>query len=198
MPAIGHGSALGDGPAAVGDSDAVTPDRHRRVSTFFAVFVPLAYLTLMAYMIVAKASSAVADLGSGEAAALVGGVAALIIFLASFVCDRKSFMESSAEHVVNGLVFAFKAMGVVLPIAGFFFIGNGEFAGQILGMDDSAQGPAFLYDLVTAAQEHIPNNPVIASFGILVIGMVAGLEGSGFSGLHSPARSREALGLPRT
>jgi hypothetical protein len=80
-------------------------------------------------------------------------------------------------------VFAFKAMGVVLPIAGFFFVGNGDYSAQILGLGDSAKGPAFLFDLVTAAQQHIPHNAFIATFGILVIGMIAGLEGSGFSGL---------------
>ncbi|TNC23436.1 hypothetical protein [Amycolatopsis alkalitolerans] len=164
------------------------------VSTLFAIFVPLAYLALIVYMIVAKASAAVPDLASGDAAALVGGVAALIVFLAALADDRKSFLETSAKHVVDGLVFAFKAMGVVLPIAGFFFIGNGDYAGKILGLDDSAKAPAFLYDLVTAAQAHIPHNAFIAAFGILIIGMVAGLEGSGFSGLPLTGALAGSLG----
>ncbi|HWD02144.1 MAG TPA: hypothetical protein VG674_06785 [Amycolatopsis sp.] len=164
------------------------------VSTFFAIFVPLAYLALIVYMVVAKASPAVPDLASGDAAALVGGVAALIVFLAALVDDRKGFLEASATHLVDGLVFAFKAMGVVLPIAGFFFIGNGEFAGQILGLPDSAKAPAFLFDLVNAAQQHIPHNSFIAAFGILVIGMIAGLEGSGFSGLPLTGALAGSLG----
>ena len=82
--------------------------------------------------------------------------------------------------MVDGLVFAFKAMGVVLPIAGFFFIGNGDFSGQILGLRRrGTAGPAFLFDLVNAAQAHLPQNAFVTAFGILLIGMIAGLEGSG-------------------
>jgi hypothetical protein len=92
-------------------------------------------------------------------------------------------METSAEHIVDGLVFAFKAMGVVLPIAGFFFLGNGEFAGQIMSLGEDATAPAFLYDLVVAGQDQLPTNGMITAFGILIVGMIAGLEGSGFSGL---------------
>ncbi len=54
--------------------------------------------------------------------------------------------------MVDGLVFAFKAMGIVLPIAGFFFIGNGDLSAAILGLLAETKGPAFLFDLITAAQ----------------------------------------------
>ncbi|HEY7047665.1 MAG TPA: hypothetical protein VH373_10615 [Jatrophihabitantaceae bacterium] len=197
-PTIGHGVALrnefADDLRNRPPSDAPVNDTHPAVSTFFAIFVPLAYLALIVYLIVAKVSKSVPDLAGGDAAALVGGIAALIIFLASFACDGMGFLESSAEHVVDGLVFAFKAMGVVLPIAGFFFIGNGDFSGQILGLADPTKGPAFLYDLVTSAQKHIPHNAFIAAFAILIIGMIAGLEGSGFSGLPLTGSLAGSLG----
>jgi len=110
-----------------------------------------------------------------------------VIFLAALAEGRGTFLERSAEHVVDGLVFAFKAMGVVLPIAGFFFIGNGDFAGRILGIAPNADGttsaPAFLFDLVQHGEEHLPENAFFTAFAILVIGIVAGLDGSGFSGL---------------
>jgi hypothetical protein len=157
-------------------------------STAFAIAVPLAYLALIIYLIYSISSSGTdSGLKGGDAAALVGGIAAITIFLAAFTENRSTFLERSAEHVVDGLVFAFKAMGVVLPIAGFFFIGNGDFAGRILSVapnaDGSAAGPAFLFDLVLHGQEHIPDNGFVTAFGVLLIGMIAGLEGSGFSGL---------------
>lgn len=157
-------------------------------STVFAIAVPAAYLILIGYLVYSLSQNGTDDgLKGGDAAALVGGIAAMTIFLAAFAEGRKTFLERSAEHVVDGLVFAFKAMGVVLPIAGFFFIGNGDFAGRILGVapneDGSQAGPAFLFDLVLHGQSHIPENAFITAFGILIIGMVAGLEGSGFSGL---------------
>ncbi|HET7357944.1 MAG TPA: hypothetical protein VFJ09_14840 [Nocardioidaceae bacterium] len=156
--------------------------------TAFAIAVPLAYLALIGYLVYSVAEGgASGGLKGGDAAALVGGIAAITIFLGAFIESRKTFLERSAEHVVDGLVFAFKAMGVVIPIAGFFFIGNGDFSGDILGIapkaDGSPAGPAFLYDLVLHGQAHIPQNSFITAFGILIIGMIAGLEGSGFSGL---------------
>jgi hypothetical protein len=158
------------------------------VSNFVAVAVPAAYLVLIGYLIYSISNSGASNgVKGGDAAALVGGIAAITIFLAAFAESRSTFLEHSAEHVVDGLVFAFKAMGVVLPIAGFFFIGNGDFAGQILGIapnkDGSSAGPAFLYDLVLHGQSHLPTNAFVTAFGILIVGMVAGLEGSGFSGL---------------
>ncbi len=158
------------------------------VTNLFAILVPLAYIALVAYLVYGMTTKGTDEgLKGGDAAALVGGIAAMMIFFAAFAESRKTFLERSAEHVVDGLVFAFKAMGVVLPIAGFIFIGNGDFAGRILGIapneDGSPAGPAFLYDLVLQAQESIPQNAYVTAFGILLIGMIAGLEGSGFSGL---------------
>lgn len=157
-------------------------------STFFAVAVPLAYVALIGYMIYSLSKDGTeGGLKGGDAAALVGGIAAITIFAAALAESRKTFLERSAEHVVDGLVFAFKAMGVVLPIAGFFFIGNGDFAGQIMGIapneDGTPGGPAFLYDLVLHGQDNLPQNSFITAFGILLVGLIAGLEGSGFSGL---------------
>src|SRR5699024_668910 len=77
--------------------------------------------------------------------------------------------------------FAFKAMGIVLPIAGFFFLGNDETAVAILGVDDEV--PAFLFDLILAGEQFIPAQGFLAAFGMLLIGMITGLDGSGFSGL---------------
>lgn len=185
-------------PSLTGRLRAAVPapqgDRPVWVSTLFAIAVPLAYLALIGYliysMIVGGTSSGIVG---GDAAALVGGIAALVIFLAAFAEGRKTFLERSAEHVIDGLVFAFKAMGVVLPIAGFFFIGNGDFSGQILGTEAS-KSPAFLYDLIMHADQHMPHNGLVAAFGILIIGMIAGLEGSGFSGLPLTGSLSGALG----
>jgi hypothetical protein len=44
-------------------------------------------------------------------------------------------LDASADHITDGFVFAFKAMGSVLPIAGFFFLGAGDTSGAILGID---------------------------------------------------------------
>jgi hypothetical protein len=46
---------------------------------------------------------------------------------------------------------------------------------------------------VVAAEQHLPHNAFVAAFGILVIGMVAGLEGSGFSALPLTGALARAL-----
>src|SRR3954465_5758782 len=185
-PIVGHGMALRGTPAGEpvpAGEHTITAVEKPFASKFFAVFVPVAYLALIIYLVVASVSDSVPDLQGGDAAALVGGIAILTTFGAAFARSRSTFMETSAEHIVDGLVFAFKAMGVVLPIAGFFFLGNGEFAGQIMSLGENVKAPAFLYDIVVAGQSHLPANGLITAFGILVVGMIAGLEGSGFSGL---------------
>ncbi|WP_448627530.1 hypothetical protein [Geodermatophilus sp. URMC 64] len=183
---VGHGVALRGTPAGEpvpAEQHSITPADKPAASKFFALFVPVAYLALIVYLIVASVSDSVPDLQGGDAAALVGGIALITMFGAAFARNRSTFLESSAEHIVDGLVFAFKAMGVVLPIAGFFFLGNGDFSAQIMSLGEDATGPAFLYDLVVAGQNQLPANGLITAFGILIVGMIAGLEGSGFSGL---------------
>jgi hypothetical protein len=183
---VGHGMALRGTPAGEpvpAEAHTIAVAEKPFASKFFAVFVPLAYLALIIYLVVASLSESVDDLQGGDAAALVGGIALLTMFGAAFARNRATFMETSAEHIVDGLVFAFKAMGVVLPIAGFFFLGNGEFAAQIMSLGEEATAPAFLYELVVAGQDEIPTSGMVTAFGILIVGMIAGLEGSGFSGL---------------
>ena len=55
-------------------------------------------------------------------------------------------------------------------------------------------GPAFLFDIINAAQSHVSPNPFVTSFGVLLVGLVAGLEGSGFSGLPLTGSLAGALG----
>jgi hypothetical protein len=152
-------------------------------SKAFALLVPLAYLALIVYLIVAAAAESVPDLQGGDAAALVGGIALLVMFAAAYTRSGPNFLETAADHIVDGLVFAFKAMGVVLPIAGFFFLGNAEFAATILSVPEGEEAPNLLFDLVVRGQEQLPTNALITAFGIMIVGLVAGLDGSGFSGL---------------
>jgi hypothetical protein len=147
---------------------------------FFAVLVPLSLLAVMLYMVYSKLYSEGGLEGSGGAA-FIGGVATVLLVMATFAYGKIHALDRISDHIVEGFLFAFKAMGPVIPIAGFFFLGNGDFAGEILSMDKGS--PTFLFDLVKAAQEYIPSNAFLTAFGILIIGMVTGLEGSGFSGL---------------
>jgi hypothetical protein len=183
---LGKGRALIGTPAGgpvPAEQHTIHPVEKPFASKAFAVLVPLAYLALIGYLILAAASDSVADLQGGDAAALVGGIAVLVMFGAAFARSGTTFMETSADHIVDGLVFAFKAMGVVLPIAGFFFLGNSEFAATILSTGEGEEAPNLLFDLVVRAQEQLPTNGMVTALGIMLVGVIAGLDGSGFSGL---------------
>lgn len=146
----------------------------------FALIVPLSFLVIVGYMIYVKLTGSSVVQG-GEGAALIGGTALILLIAASFTNNIKNSLEQVSNHIIEGLLFAFKAMGIVLPIAGFFFLGNDESAGRILGVSEGI--PSFLFDLILASEHLIPNNVFLAAFGILIIGMITGLDGSGFSGL---------------
>jgi hypothetical protein len=188
-PAARSGTAV----LTAAEVDSYPPPK-KLASKIFALLVPLVYLGFIVYLLLGKFTTAVPPLKGGDAAAIVGGLAAMILFAASATNDKRNFLETSSRHVVDGLVFAFKAMGIVLPIAGFFFIGNGAFSGPILGMPEGVSGPAILFDLINAAQSHLSPNPFVTSFGILLVGLIAGLEGSGFSGLPLTGSLAGALG----
>jgi hypothetical protein len=172
-------------------------------SKFFAVATPLAFLGVIAIMVLPKLGIGLPDLKGGAAAALVGGVAAVLMILATCAAEapRKSLADGlrttfdvSAEHITAGFVFAFKAMGSVLPIAGFFFIGaGGETAAAILDVP-SGQAPHLLFELIQAAQGWIPHNHTLVAFGVLLVGMITGIDGSGFAGLPLTGTLSGALG----
>jgi hypothetical protein len=188
VPATGRHGA----PTLTFEADASGEPVKR--SGAFAVIVPVVFAAVVAYMILGKFTDLVPETSGGDAAGLVGGTAALLLLIATITVDGRASLESCATHVVDGLVFAFKAMGVVIPIAGFFFIGNSDFAGRIMTLGEDVEAPGFLFDLVSSVQDVIPNVPIVMGLGILLIGMATGLDGSGFSGLPLTGSLSGALG----
>jgi hypothetical protein len=178
-------------PATDGD-EPQTDDPALR-SRIFAVLVPVAFAAVVGYMLLGKFTDLVGEVPAGDSAGLIGGVAMLLLFAAVFSNDGGHGLTTAASHLVDGLVFAFKAMGVVVPIAGFFFLGNADFISQITGVQ-VAKPPALLFDLVSSVEQYIPHNGFILGFSILVIGMITGLEGSGFAGLPLTGSLSGALG----
>jgi hypothetical protein len=150
----------------------------------FAVLVPLSMLAVMIFMFSSKiGNSEAGTFAGGDGAAFIGGVAAVLLILASVAFGRIHALDKIGDHITDGFVFAFRAMGPVIPIAGFFFLGSSDFTGSILSLGEEAAKPAFLFDLVQSAQASIPENAFFSAFGILLVGIITGLDGSGFSGL---------------
>ena len=176
-----------------GDLSPELMRRRRAWAGIFAVLVPVALLAVAAYMVFVKVSGA-GGLQGGEGAAFIGGVAVALLMLACAAFNRVHALDSVADHLAEGFVFAFRVMGPVIPVGGFFFLGNAEFAGPILGLAPDATKPAFVVDLVNAAQGAIPQNPIITAFGILGLGIISGLDGTGFDGLPLTGALAGAIG----
>ncbi|MBY4899077.1 hypothetical protein [Cupriavidus sp. AU9028] len=174
---------------------SMVEQRRVKWSKCFAIVTPIAFLAVVAVMVLPKLGTGVQDLKGGEAAALVGGVAAILMMLATLAAEGpRRMLDICPEHITDGFVFAFKAMGSVLPIAGFFFVGAGETAGSILGLAPGAKAPSLLFELIQAYQHMIPDNHMLVAFGVLLVGMITGIDGSGFAGLPLTGTLAGALG----
>ena len=159
----------------------------------FAALVPLAFLILVAVMLLGKLTDWVAPLDSGNGAALVGGLALLLMVAVTFAGHGENKLERVGEHVVDGLLFAFRAMGIVIPVAGFVLVGISDFAGRIMLLPEDATPPGFLFDLIASGQNVIPDSPVFVMFAMLLAGMLIGLDGSGWAGLPFTGGLADAL-----
>lgn len=168
--------------AATAEESADLIQRKQTWGKIFAIVVPLAMLAVMVFMFQTKIGGG-SGFEGGDGAAFIGGVATILLVLATVAFNRIHALDKISEHITEGFVFAFKAMAPVIPIAGYFFMGSGDFSGSILSLGDKAAKPAFLFDLIQAGQNYIPHSPLFAAISILIVGIITGLDGSGFAGL---------------
>lgn len=178
----------------INEQDAQEHARMEKWSRIFATVTPLAVLGVVLVMVLPSVVPGLPALRGGEAAGLVGGVAFILMMLATAAaCGFKRMLDVCPEHMTDGFVFAFRAMGSVLPIAGFFFLGANEATAAILGIPTD-QAPSLLFELIAAGQHMIPDNHFMVAFGVLLVGMISGIDGSGFSGLPLTGTLSGALG----
>ncbi|AKS31169.1 permease [Mycolicibacterium goodii] len=152
-------------------------------SRMFAILVPVAFASAVVFMLLGKFTTWVPAVTSGNGAALVGGLALVLTVLITLLTGGGDRLERTGAHFVDGLVFAFRAMGVVVPVAGFVLIGISDFAGRIMLLPEDSTPPAFLFDLIGSAQPYIPDNRLLIMFSMAIAGMLIGLDGSGWTGL---------------
>lgn len=172
---------------------ALSP-RMEKWSRLIAIVTPVAFLAIIIDMILPKFWPGFDAPKGAAAAAVVGGVAGLLMIVVSLISEGRGAFKAVAGHFTDGLVFAFRAMSQVLPIAGFFFIGVATLAGPILGVGEGQKAPGFLFELVRSADHFIPRNRYFVTFGVLFSGMVTGIDGSGFAGLPLTGALAGALG----
>ncbi|WP_195987489.1 hypothetical protein [Clostridium sp. D53t1_180928_C8] len=142
---------------------------------FYALLIFIGYLIDIILMLTFS-------LTGGDATALVGGTTLfllIIIFIGSF---KFNTMEQITPYIVNGFQFAFKVFGAVIPVATFFYLGGNGFE-SILGNILPSGSQGIINDLGIALANSVPLNKTIATATVSGVGLLTGLDGSGFSGL---------------
>ena len=116
----------------------------------------------------------------GDATALITGTA-LILACIITLCTSGVYvgMSDLVEYLIQGFIFSIKIFAPVIVIAAFFFMGSQSFAQSILGED----APAILSDISLFLSAQIPMNKGFVVIIEVLIGIITGLDGSGFSGL---------------
>ncbi len=179
---------LGDG--GQGYPTHPTSPRQQRV---MSLMVPLVFLVMVVLLTLSRFTDWFSVLEDVSGAALIGGLGFGLLFILCFLSAQDP-LEAVAANVVDGLVFAFKAMGVVLPVAGFVLMGVGDFSATIMTLPEGATAPAFLFDVIVAGQDHVPAFAPVTCLALMVAGMLIGLDGSGWAGLPLIGALSEALG----
>ena len=163
--------------ALAAERDAVLAQEVKReinwVSYVLAWATPLAFAADVVAMWTLK-------LRGGDATALLGATAVIILALGSLLKFRWDGLEKITDYVKDGFMFGIKIFAPVIIIGGFFFLGKGELAQSILGMKTAT---GFLEDFGLALSQAVPLNKAFVAIVNLATGMVVGLDGSGFSPL---------------
>lgn len=162
----------------------------RRSARFCAVVVPIVLLSVIGLMISRAAAGPKDAIVGGAATSLLGGTAAILLVLSSITHEGHHAMDSVILHIREGFLFSFRVFAPIIPIAGFFFLGNPVHAAAVMGQGT----PGFLFDFGSYIGSHLGGNPLLLCFGMTFIGMLISLDGSGFAGLPMTGSLAGALG----
>nr|WP_106784753.1 hypothetical protein [Lysinibacillus timonensis] len=160
-----------DGELEVEKSEDILTLRQKQ---FFAVLIPVAFLLDVVAM-------SVFNLSGGDATAIVGGTAIIILLLLTMFAHKSSGLEKTTSYLIEGFQFGFKVFGPVIPIAAFFYLGDSGYTAMIGDLPDGSQG--IVNDLGMALAGVVPLTKEIAAITLTGVGAITGLDGSGFSGI---------------
>lgn len=146
-----------------------------RLRLFFAILVPMLFALDVVLMFTM-------NLQGGDATALVGGTALLLMLLISMAVHRKKGLEEATAYMTDGFLFGFRIFSPVIPIAAFFYLGDSAFF-ELFGKVLPAGSHGIVNDLGSALASAVPLNPAVGAVTLTAVGAITGLDGSGFSGI---------------
>ncbi len=140
---------------------------------FISIFTPIAFLADILAMWKL-------NLRGGDATALVGGTAIIIMLLITLTNYKfNDALDKVVEYLKDGFGFGIKIFAPVIIIGGFFFLGNEGIAKNVLG--ENATG--LLNDISIFISQNISMSKIPAIIAQSSVAIITGLDGSGFSGL---------------
>jgi len=137
-----------------------------------AIVVPLAFVVDVWAMLTY-------ELKGGDATALIGGTALLIMCLVAIGQHGLNSLEVVTDYVRDGFMFGIKIFAPVIVIGAFFFLGAEGTAKAVLG--ETATG--FMTDIAEALANSIPLGKIPVAFMEMAVGIIVGMDGSGFAPL---------------
>ncbi|KAA0012065.1 hypothetical protein F0A17_12325 [Billgrantia pellis] len=161
-----------------------------RYARLFAVAVPVILIGIAALMIYRALFLPEQAIRGGGATALLGGTATVLLVLSSFASHGHHALDGISSYTREGFFFAIKIFAPIIPIAGFFFLGHPEHAEVVIG----AGAAGYLFDIGHNIGHYIDGNVFLLTFGMAFIGLLSGMDGSGFSGLPLVGSLSGALG----
>lgn len=167
--------SAGNTLAASGEEDEQGVKLSAGTKNMLAVAILLLFLADVAAMFVLK-------LQGGDATALVGGTAVLILVVISLIAHQNRGLEKITSYLIDGFVFGFKVFGPVIPIAAFFYLGDSAFT-DLFGKVLPQASHGIVNDLGVALAGLVPLNGAVGAVTLTITGAITGLDGSGFSGI---------------
>ncbi|WP_184180453.1 hypothetical protein [Paenibacillus sp. JGP012] len=141
----------------------------------FALIIPLLFALDVVLMFVL-------NLQGGDATALIGGTAVVILIAVSLAAHRYNGSEETTHYLIEGFQFGFKVFGPVIPIAAFFYLGDAAITELFANpLPEGSHG--IVNDLGVALAGIVPLNGTVGAITMTVTGAVTGMDGSGFSGI---------------
>ncbi|WP_440118724.1 hypothetical protein [Paenibacillus sp. QZ-Y1] len=141
----------------------------------FALLIPLLFAVDVILMFVLK-------LQGGDATALIGGTAVLILIAVSLASHRHTGPEETTSYLIEGFQFGFKVFGPVIPIAAFFYLGDAAIT-ELFNNPLPEGSHGIVNDLGVVLSGLVPMNDTVGAITMTVTGAVTGMDGSGFSGI---------------
>jgi len=143
--------------------------------SIFAVLIPVLFILDVVAMFML-------NLQGGDATALVGGTSIFILVLITLVSYKNKGLEKTTSYLIEGFQFGFKVFGPVIPIAAFFYLGDAGFT-TIIGDTLPKGSQGIVNDLGVALASVVPLTKEIGAVTLTTVGVITGLDGSGFSGI---------------